>query len=543
MTENGGLGSDSMRRLLGRFSWNGPGQLAERIAEAIDEDGLTARQQTQQMDAAEAAGLARDVIAEDGSNEDLAPLNKRLSSKRFTKATSSVEDSSEERTKPEDIWIMRRNASDTLGRLHDSLDSLQNEKSSLTQTLKEKLGASSLTLKMTPGLGHICHVKGKDTKIDPSIPLRDGQGAPRTVSSSKSTRSFYLPAWTKLGARIDEARLRIRSEEQAIFQSLREGVIANLAPLRRNAAALDELDVAASFATLAAERKLVRPHIDDSTAYEVHQGRHLTVEAGLNAVGRTFTPNDCALGDSNSHSHTSLTDASQPQERIWLITGPNMAGKSTFLRQIALLAILAQTGSFVPASSARLGLVDAVFSRVGSADNLASDQSTFMVEMMETAGILRGATERSLVVMDEVGRGTTAEDGIAVGYAVLKWLATVGGGKGVRALFATHFHALADLTLGRGGDGGVVDGEGRGVFEGKLACYCTRVIEEEDSSGEGAFRFDHRMRPGVNRDSHALKVARLAGMPEGAVEIAAEVLEKLKKTGSDLPERQGERFG
>lgn len=523
MTPSINRDSLSLKRLLDRFNFDGPSQLAESILEAIDQDGLSARQQNQEMDAAEAAGMARGVIAEDRSSEDMATLNKRLHSKRFTKAQNTAEDLSEDKVKPEDIWIMRRSASDTLERLHRSLDSLQREKSDLAASLRTKLGASSLTLRMTPGLGHICHVKGKDTKADFFALLQqDGQGAPRTVSSSKSTRSFYLPTWTRLGGRIDEARLRIRTEEQSLFQSLRQSVIANLTPLRRNATVLDELDVAASFASLAAEHNLVRPHLDSSTTYDVRQGRHLTVEAGLNAAGRTFTPNNCTLGDADSMSSA----------RIWLITGPNMAGKSTFLRQTALLAILAQTGSFVPAASARLGLVDAVFSRIGSADNLASDQSTFMVEMIETAGILKGATERSLVVMDEVGRGTTAEDGLAVGYAVLKWLAGVGGRKGVRSLFATHFHALADLTTGEGK--GLQGNDDGSVFGGRLGCYCTRVVEEEDSFGELGFRFDHRMRPGVNRDSHALKVAKLAGMPEGAVETARKVLNSLKENGRGL---------
>ena len=218
-------------------------------------------------------------------------------------------------------------------------------------------------------------------------------------------------------------------------------------------------------------------------------GRHPTVKLGLEEQGRSFVSNDLLLGD---------------KERIWLVTGPNMAGKSTFLRQNALITILAQVGSYVPAEHAEIGLVDQIFSRIGAADDLFRDQSTFMVEMLETAAILRQATHRSFVIMDEVGRGTTPEDGTAVGYACLHHLYHVNKS---RTLFATHFHALADMTQD---------------FP-HLARYCTDVIEDET----GSFSFVHRLRPGVNRQSHALKVARLAGLPELALDVAKVVLHQL----------------
>jgi DNA mismatch repair ATPase MutS len=307
---------------------------------------------------------------------------------------------------------------------------------------------------------------------------------------------------------MDETRFRIRNEEQRVLGLLREGVVCNLVKLRRNAAVLDELDVACAFAMLAIDKNFVRPILTSDASHKVVGGRHPVVETSLSEQGRQFAPNDCLLAD---------------QERIWLITGPNMAGKSTYLRQNALISILAQTGSFVPAEYAEVGLVDKIFSRVGSADNLYLDQSTFMVEMLETAQILKEATPRSFVIMDEVGRGTTPEDGIAVGYACLHHLYHVNQ---CRTLFATHFHALADMTKG---------------FE-KLGCYCNNVLEEPD----GKFSYIHRLKKGVNRESHALKVARVAGrsievyhelfatllissgLPEDAITIAAEVLKQLK---------------
>lgn len=326
-----------------------------------------------------------------------------------------------------------------------------------------------MTLRWAPGLGHICHVKGvKDVRTS----LASSVGV-RNVKSTKSTRSFYHPDWVNLGARIDQVKLQIKTEEQRIFQELREQVVLNLVKLRRNAAVLDELDIGCSFATLANEQGFVRPVMKLSSDHKIIGGRHPTVKLGLEEDGRAFVSNDCLVGD---------------EERIWLITGPNMGGKSTFLRQNALISILAQVGSFVPADYAEVGLVDQIFTRVGSADNLFRDQSTFMVEMLETAAILNQATPRSFVIMDEIGRGTTPEDGIAVGYACLHHLYHENR---CRTLFATHFHTLADMTEG---------------FE-RLGCYCTDVAE----GSEGSFSYVHRLRRGVNRDSHALKVARLAG--------------------------------
>jgi DNA mismatch repair ATPase MutS len=297
-------------------------------------------------------------------------------------------------------------------------------------------------------------------------------------------------------------RLQIRAEEQRIFRELRQEVIINLVKLRRNAAVLDEIDVACSFATLAQEQHLVRPIVDNGVYHKIVGGRHPTVKFGLEEQGRPFVSNDCFLGG---------------EERIWLITGPNMGGKSTFLRQNALITILAQAGSFVPADHAEIGIVDQIFSRIGAADDLFRDQSTFMVEMLETAAILKHATARSFVIMDEVGRGTTPEDGTAIGFACLHYLHNVNKS---RTLFATHFHALADMT---------------GDFD-HLGRYCTDVKETPD----GSFSFVHKLKPGVNRHSHALKVARLAGLPESVIDLATGALERLSAdtSGFDAGEKQ-----
>ncbi|KAJ5520679.1 DNA mismatch repair protein MutS-like N-terminal [Penicillium fimorum] len=477
----------SLAIMISRLFLDDPIALADQILAAIDEEGLLQKQRIEDSTAAEAASLAQKVTMDEATSSELVALPKKIRAKKGERTVVADTDSG-----PLDTWIMRRDASTTLNGLHAELERLGDEKTSLTQRLRHSVDSSALSLKWTPGLGHICHVKG--AKI--SQKSLEDLGVTRNVSSTKSTRSFYLPAWTELGVKMDHVKVRIRQEEQTIFERLRRGVILNLVKIRRNAAVMDELDVACSFATLAQEQQMVRPILNDGTCHKIVGGRHPTVKLGLEEQGRSFVSNDCFLGDS---------------ERIWLITGPNMAGKSTFLRQNALITILAQVGSFVPAAYAEIGIVDQIFSRIGAADDLFRDQSTFMVEMLETATILKQATPKSFVIMDEVGRGTTPEDGTAVSFACLHHLHNHNQS---RVLFATHFHALADMTED---------------FD-KLARYCTDVKD----MASGAFSFVHRLRKGVNRQSHALKVAQLAGLPKETLELATRVRQKMR---NEIPPR------
>lgn len=479
----------SLAALLDRISLDDPLKLAKRIRKSIDEEGLDQRHQLEDSETGELIALAQEVVKAEGTEADSALLPKGAAAKT-AKRTSPKTPSLRDHYGPDtEAWIMKPDASAALSRLHADVAALRADKDVLTSTLRTRLDAPSLTLRWSPSLGHICHVKGKDAaRRDPTT---------HTLSSSRSTRSFHDPSWTALGERLDATRHRIRAEEQKVFSALRALVLRSLVKLRRNASVLDALDIATSFARLAHEAHLVRPVLHDtpgSLSTIIKGGRHPTVE--LNLPGRPFQRNDCLVG-APGHG------------RAWLITGPNMAGKSTFLRQNALIAILAQVGCYVPADHASLAVVDAVHTRVGSADDLSRHQSTFLVEMLETAAILRGATARSLVVMDEVGRGTTPGDGEAVAFAALWHLVRVNR---CRVLFATHFHGIADLVQAEGmrvEDGGEVD------------MYCTDV--EED--GEGGFVYVHKLRRGVNRNSHALKVARLAGLPGQAIEVARRVLE------------------
>ena len=306
-----------------------PMHLCTRIRQTLDEQGLYEQQRNEEEAAALVMAKAAAVVASASPDQ-----------------TKSVPVAAKRKAGGDEIivWVMHKNATENLTKLHRKLTKAVDERAVLEERLQEEYGAPSLALRVTPGLSHILHVRSRDAKLldaDETVPI---------INSSKSTRSYQHPSWTHLGALIDHTKLMIRVEEQRVFARIRNEVIKHLVVLRRNAAVLDELDIACAFAILAQEQNLVRPRLDpDSNHLLVTDGRHSIVEAGLHERGQMFVPNDCQL---------------IPSERLWLITGPNMGGKSTFLRQNALIAIMAQVGSFVPASKADIGIVDQIFTRV-----------------------------------------------------------------------------------------------------------------------------------------------------------------------------------
>jgi DNA mismatch repair protein MutS len=290
---------------------------------------------------------------------------------------------------------------------------------------------------------------------------------------------------------------RIAALERTLFSQLQREIATHADPLLATAAALAQLDTLASFAEVAVRRGYVRPTLDEGETIEIEEGRHPVVEYALEMataqLGQpaSFVPNDCALSSTG--------------QQIIILTGPNMAGKSTFLRSVALIVLMAQAGSFVPARSAHIGLVDRIFTRVGAHDDLAAGQSTFMVEMVETASILRHATPQSLVILDEIGRGTSTYDGVAIAQAVVEYLHQ--GKTGPRTLFATHYHELAELeaTLPR------------------IRNHRVDVLEEGDR-----VVFLHRVVAGSADRSYGIHVARLAGVPRPVTLRAQEILEALE---------------
>ena len=300
-------------------------------------------------------------------------------------------------------------------------------------------------------------------------------------------------ATTELGeleSKIASAADKALALEFKLFDDLVGEARARAEMIQRAASALAALDVAASHAQLAAERDYCRPVITEDTAFTVTGGRHPVVELALKTAGQPFVANDCDL---------------KPGQRLWLLTGPNMAGKSTFLRQNALIAVMAQMGGYVPAAAATLGIVDRLFSRVGAADDLARGRSTFMVEMVETAAILNQATARSLVILDEIGRGTATFDGLSIAWATLEHLHDLNR---CRALFATHYHELTALAS-------------------KLAELSCRTMRVKEWQGEVVFL--HEVAPGAADRSYGIHVAKLAGLPPSVLARAEAVLATLEK--------------
>ncbi len=309
------------------------------------------------------------------------------------------------------------------------------------------------------------------------------------------------PNWVSLSSKIASAAERALGLELEIFERLVAGVIAESVNIKDCAEALARLDVASALAHLAAERDYARPQVDDSHSFIIEGGRHPVVEQALSHDGTPFVANGCDL------SPPPGLDAG----RIWLITGPNMAGKSTFLRQNALIAILAQMGSFVPAKRAQIGVVDRLFSRVGAADDLARGRSTFMVEMVETAAILNQAGERALVILDEIGRGTATFDGLSIAWATVEHLHGVNK---CRALFATHFHELTALAA-------------------RLDRLHNATVRVKEWQGEVVFL--HEVVAGAADRSYGIQVAKLAGLPSSVIERAKVVFAKLEQEDRAAP--------
>jgi DNA mismatch repair protein MutS len=308
---------------------------------------------------------------------------------------------------------------------------------------------------------------------------------------------FASAELSDLDRRISEAVERAATRERVIFAALCTEVLGQAGELARAAAALATLDVAQSCAHLAEPGTWCRPVLSEDSAFAIEAGRHPVVAAALPA-GASFVPNDCDLS---------------ADRRLLLLTGPNMAGKSTYLRQNALIVLLAQAGLPAPAAGVRLGVVDRLFSRVGAADDLARGRSTFMVEMTETAAILHRAGPRSLVVVDEIGRGTATLDGLAIAWAVLEALHNT---VRCRTIFATHFHELAQLT----------------AELPRLAPHTMRVKEWKQD-----VVFLHEVAAGAAGRSWGVHVAKLAGVPPGTVKRAAALLAALEKRAGRLTTR------
>ncbi len=352
-------------------------------------------------------------------------------------------------------------------------------------------GVSSLKIKHNNVLGYFIETPSTHADKMLSAPLSETFIHRQTTANQVRFTTVEL---SEMETKILNAGSRALEIEKRLFEDLREAVLSSAGPVARTAAALADADVAAALAELAVAENWVRPRVDDSRSFDITGGRHPVVEHALRQQsGEPFIANDCALS------------AGGDEARIWLLTGPNMAGKSTFLRQNALIAILAQMGSFVPAAEAHIGLISQLFSRVGASDDLARGRSTFMVEMVETAAILNQADDRALVILDEIGRGTATYDGLSIAWATLEHLHDVNKS---RALFATHYHEMTALA-------------------GKLAGVENATVAVKEWEGEVIFL--HEVRKGAADRSYGVQVAQLAGLPPAVITRARVVLDALEK--------------
>lgn len=369
--------------------------------------------------------------------------------------------------------------------LHDNFNQILSE---YEAEEREKTGISTLRVKYTNAAGYFIEVsKGKLGAVPAHFIMRRA-----LVNGDRYTTERLQ----QLEAELNESSTKILELERDLFVEIRSSLAKYIPYLLQVADEIANTDAAASFAQAAIEHNWARPEIEESTHFEIKDGRHPVVENHL-PTGE-FVPNDALL---------SAGDESIPS--FALITGPNMAGKSTYLRQNALIALLAQTGSFVPASRARLGIVDRIFCRVGASDNLAKGESTFLVEMTETANILHAATKKSLVIMDEVGRGTSTEDGLAIARAVSEYLLDT---IGCKTFFATHYHELSRME------------------HPSLKMLCMDVLEKN-----GSVVFLRKVKEGVTGNSYGIHVAKLAGIPQAVIDRANVILSHIQALANDNP--------
>jgi DNA mismatch repair protein MutS len=375
----------------------------------------------------------------------------------------------------------------------------------------EETGIKTLKIRHNNILGYFVEVTQLNAKPLQLPPLSD---IFQHRQSMANAMRFSTAELREAEGQIASASERALNLEQEIFSDLVSRIAAVEGNVSDAAVALAELDAVTSLAELALEQGYVRPEIDHGDAFEIIGGRHPVVQQALaRAHAGAFIDNDCVLGHGRGVTSPGIDEL--PDARIWLVTGPNMAGKSTFLRQNALITVMAQMGSYVPAKSAHIGAVDRLFSRVGASDDLARGRSTFMVEMVETAAILNQATSKSLVILDEIGRGTATFDGLSIAWATVEYLHDV---TKARALFATHYHELTALAR-------------------KLAGVANVTMDITDWQDEIVFL--HKVKPGAASRSYGIQVAKLAGLPEPVLARAREVLNLLEKSDRRPKDKAG----
>jgi DNA mismatch repair protein MutS len=354
----------------------------------------------------------------------------------------------------------------------------------MQQSEQEKTGIKALKIRYNRVFGYYIEVSKSNVHLVPDNYIRK-----QTLTNGER---YITDELKKIENKILGADEKSKALEYKIFKTLRDDILQYTEKIQKSAAAIAAVDVLQSFAEAASKYNYCRPKLTEDRNFRIIQGRHPVLDATMSLTGERFVPNDVDLNEEN--------------QTIMIITGPNMAGKSTYIRQVALLALMAHTGSFIPAEKAEIGLIDRIFTRVGAADDISRGQSTFMVEMLETANILNHATERSLVILDEIGRGTSTFDGISIAWAIAEFLHDNEPTQ-ARTLFATHYHELTELA----------------ITKKRIKNYNVAVREYGDK-----IIFLRQIVPGTSDKSYGIHVGRLAGLPEPVITRAKEILENLE---------------
>ncbi|ORX34650.1 muts domain V-domain-containing protein [Kockovaella imperatae] len=487
-------------------AWTDLSDIAREIEGSMDESWLLSLDRGLSSDESKDSHDSENglTVNANGRNGDSEPDETFMS--RWIKEAEGRETTGERKQMGEDVvfWL-KPDASEELQRAHDQLADIEQRRVKMEDELKRKY-SDGVVLTWYSRHGYWVNFV---SATNPDRLRKSMLEDERFRKAGESKKHILYKPWTVLGAERDNVFRKIDRLQREELNRMRTMIASRDEVFKDNMALIEELDMCLGFATTAAESLFVRPFMTNGTEMRIINGRHPTVEAALNAHIRPFTPNSTVMS---------------PGTHLQIITGPNQGGKSTLLRQTAVIAILAQAGSFVPAEAASIGIVDKVFSRVGARDDLFRDRSTFMLEMVETASILKYATPRSLVIMDEIGRGTTLQAGMSIAYATLEYILSK---IKCRTLFATHYHELGQMLAGSEtplpvDESGVLRGEGLPKRDG-VEFWCTDVNEVA-----GAFSYSYKLEQGINFNSHAIKAARIAGMPRAFLQTASATLARLQ---------------
>ena len=466
-------------------------ELTEALKDVSDFERVMTRIVTGSVNCRDLLGLARGIRALPEVKQQLAKLGAPL----LTKLNSSIDDLTDcadliESTIVDEPpltvregGIIRPGANEEADRLRDIMNGGKGTIIAIESAEKEKTGIRTLKVSFNRVFGYYIEVSKSFADQVPEHYIRK-----QTLANCER---YITPELKELEDQVLNAKDRLTALEYQIFTELREHLARQAARVQTTAAAVAAVDTLCSLASVAVQRGYCRPEITLGNEISITDGRHPVVEVMLK--DSLFVPNDTALGSADN--------------TVAIITGPNMAGKSTYMRQVALIVLMAQIGSFVPARSAKLGIVDRVFTRIGASDDLASGQSTFMVEMSEVASILKYATARSLLILDEIGRGTSTYDGMAIARAVLEYAAS-SRKLGAKTLFATHYHELSTM-------------------ENKLSNVKNYNIAVKKRGDQMIFL--RKIVPGATDDSYGIEVAKLAGLPNAVVSRAREILAELEE--------------